>query len=403
MKAINLIATIFILLIAFSLLAQCPDFSAAGLYATDYRMIDEIPTEDETITDSRCYFPSNGSGIDPDAVPCPIIVFGHGFMTSVDNYFSYAEHYASWGYVCIVPTYSNPFLFSNHDYRARLLITSAHYIMALNSESGDIFQDKLDIEKLALVGHSMGGSISLLAGDMYVNDLGETFHLDDTLCCIIAFGSPQSSPETEPSNITTPYMFLSATEDNIAPWEEVREDLWIGSSAPGAFAVIDGGNHTFFTDSYGHYISDGTATITREEQLAIARKHSTAFLQMYIRADTSECVEDFIYGDSLLEASWIDSSEIRYYSLSIDEDETLLRQLDVDIFPNPFDSKVFIQTKDIDKADIEVFDISGKSIFKSSFKNCFEWKPKEKIPPGSYIIIVSGGNLRSKKVANYLY
>ena len=363
-----------------SISSQCPAYSEPGPYITSYRTISEIPTEDETITDSRVYYPSVNDTIPNDALPCPISVFAHGFMTGVDNYYTYAAHLASWGYVCIVPRYSNPFLFPNHNYRARLIITSARYIADLNFSAGDIFEGKLDVANWSLLGHSMGGSVSLLAGDRYVNYPDSIYHLADTLKAIVSMGSPQSDPETVPAHITTPYMILCGTEDGVAPWEDIREAFWVGSYAPGVFTVIDGANHSFFTDNtdYGWLSGDGTATITRDEQRAICRRHLTAFLERYARTDTSICNFLYTYGDSIVSASYMDSVETRYTPLGLNEDSpSRPMRTGIRAWPNPFNSSVTISVEQTflsvhDNAshtgmfglhiEIGIFDVNGRIV-----------------------------------------
>ena len=57
-------------------------------------------------------------------MPAPIVVFAHGWEMGIGRYYSYAEHLASWGYVVVMPTYSNPTLSPQHDRRARLVVVA---------------------------------------------------------------------------------------------------------------------------------------------------------------------------------------------------------------------------------------------------------------------------------------
>lgn len=403
---------LFILATIHLLLAQCPDLSAPGPFGTAYRTISSIPSEDETMTNSRCYFPAINDTVPLSAVPCPIISFGHGFMTSTDNYYSYAQHFASWGYVCIVPTISNPIFVPNHNYRARLMITAARYIMNLNFSPSDRFYNKLDCDNWAFVGHSMGGSISLLAGDRYVNYSDSLYHLRDTLRAIVAYGSPQSNPATVPSRITTPYMILSGTQDRIAPWNEVRSAFWVGSSAPGAFAVIAGANHTYFTDNYGHYLTDGTATITRDQQRAIARRHTTAFLNKFMRGDTTNCCFLYALGDSIRLATWMDTVEIRWTPVNVDDFRGSPRKIELLCFPNPFNAAVRISVVEAIHElplQIEIYDLNGRKLEGTKeLRNGeeFIWQPEPSFPSGVYLVRArlgklsdyNNGNITEKKI-----
>jgi|GEM_PF-1966456 len=368
MKLIILITCIAITL---PLIAQCPDYAQPGPFEITYRVIAEILTEDETIENSRCYYPVINDTIPTTAIPSPIAVFAHGLHTNVNNYFSYAEHLASWGYVCIVPTYSNPLFTPNHNYRARLIITCARHIMELNFVPGDIFEGKLAPDNWSFRGHSMGGSISLFAGDRYVNFPDSMYHLADTLKAIIALGSPQSNPATVPSRITTPYMLLCGTRDGIASWNGTRSAFWASGISPGVFAVIEGANHGNFTDGTNYtWLGDNSATISRDEQCEICRRHILAFLNRYAKGDTSECNFLYSFGDSIVHADYMDSVETRYFPLNVGESAPLPKTLEIRAYPNPFNSTVRISIEGtgaihelpLQPLLIEIFDLTGRRI-----------------------------------------
>lgn len=78
-------------LTAISLLifGQTPDFDTTGRYAVNYRTAN-IPGYYETMNNSRIYYPDSAGQVPGSCVPCPIIVFGHGFMMGIDRYYSYA-------------------------------------------------------------------------------------------------------------------------------------------------------------------------------------------------------------------------------------------------------------------------------------------------------------------------
>ena len=409
MNSSGITSAISLLLTAMFAAAQCPDYSEPGDFSADYVVIDEIPTEDETMDDSRVYYPAAGDTVSEEAAPCPIVVFGHGFMTSEDNYYSYAAHFATHGYVCIIPTFSNPFLFPNHNYRARLMITAGHYLVDLNETVVDIFHAKLDADCWAFAGHSMGGSISLLTADRYVNYPDSTYHLGDTLRAVIALGSPQSDPETVPEHITTPTMVLTGSEDGIAPWEDVRSAFWEGGSYAGVFAVIAGANHTYFTDVHGTYFTDGSATISREEQLAICRKHMTPFLNFHCRGDSSPCAIAYSYGDSIAESAEMDSAEIRGAPLEISERGEIPESISLLPHPNPFNSSVTLTLRGVGAGEarlgqvgIKIYDLSGRCVadlpapsaggyYKGAGGNSAEgptppvWNPSGDLPAGVYL------------------
>jgi dienelactone hydrolase len=287
--------------------ARVEDFSAPGVYSTAFVTAD-IPGQGETMNDSRIYYPVEGDTIPSSASPCPIVVFGHGWMMGIDRYYSFAEHFASWGYVTVLPTYSNPVFFPEHERRARCLVAAGRYVAALDDEYGHLFYGKLDPERWGFAGHSLGGSLSMLAGALFSES-----SLMDTLRVLVSLSGPDTSPSTEEENLILPKMILGGTKDLIVPWEDIKRDIWDNSPAPGTFAVFSGANHNQFMDwsTALEDLFDGTPEISRERQLMLTRRHMTAYMERYVKGDRSQWNYQFCYGDSVRFGEYIDYAEIR--------------------------------------------------------------------------------------------
>ncbi|MBN2543423.1 hypothetical protein JXI42_11215 [bacterium] len=443
----NMVAYIVLLLVSFRICAaQCPDYSEPGPYAHAYRTV-SIPGEGETMNNSRIYYPSSGGAIPSAATPCPLVIFAHGWQLGIDRYYSYAERLASRGYIVTLPAFSSPLIIPDHDRRARLLIYALHFVNALNYSSGDIFEGNLDVDNWSMVGHSMGGSLSMLVGDRYTNFPDSVFHIGDTLRAIVVLASPQSDPVANDANVTTPKMILAGTEDGIAPWEDVRAAFWADAPPPGVFAVIDGANHCQFNDYYGGCDEfDGSPDITRDEQQQIARRHITAFLNRYQMGDTTNCNFLYTYGDSLTEAAYFDSVEVRYVPVSVEEHRQLIPSaFSLKAYPNPFNSSVnivIVGAINLTPLQMEIFDINGRKVYENfpfsrinpgcfltpvtqsfadwgqqSFhllngdngsgdsrnrKGEFAWQPNQSLPSGIYLIKVNAVNYHSSEKVIYL-
>ena len=307
-------------------LAQTPDFSTPGPYGHDYR-VEDIPGATETMDDSRIYYPDSSGAIPGSAVPVPIIVFGHGWIMGIDRYYSYAEHLASWGYTCCLPTISNPLINPEHDKRARLMCDAARFVSALDTAPGDLFEGKLDRWNWGMAGHSMGGGLALLAAD--------TFRLVDTLRAVVSLASPQTDPPTSSADLDVPKMIMPGGNDNIAGWEGVRAAYWDEAPAPGTFSVIEGANHGYFMDYSYFWENGGQATISREEQQRVSRRHMTAYFERYLHGDESPWNFAYCYGDSILGHPSMESVEVRLEPTGVEQGVTRgLRGLRC--FPNPF-------------------------------------------------------------------
>ncbi len=382
MRKFIFVVLIVLFLFIKPIFSQYPDYDTTGPFPTVSYRTENIPGLYETMNNSRIYYPSSGGQVNPSAVPCPIIIFGHGFQMGIDRYYSYAQHLASWGYVVVLPTISNPFPTPEHYTRAHSMMDAARWTASRDTVSTDIFYNKLARFKWGFTGHSMGGGLALLAAD--------TFKLVDTLRAVVSLASPQTTPATHSEHLITPKMIIAGSVDNIAPWNDVRTAYWQNAPAPGTFAVIHGANHGYFMDYSYSWENGGTATITRAEQQRIARRHMTAFFQRYLRNDTTSWNYHYCFGDSIKGHPTMDTVEVRYEGVGVKEQKKIDdREYDISVYPNPFTKSLRIIGKD---RGAEIFDITGKKIAEIVIPGI--WKPDRSLNTGVYFIKTPGNKMR---------
>ncbi len=382
-------------------LAQTPDFSAPGSLGWDYR-IEDIPGTTEVMEDSRIYFPDSAGEFPQSAVPAPIVVFGHGWLMGIDRYYSFAEHLASWGYVTVLPTFSNPITDPEHDKRARLMADAARFTSALDTLPGDRFFSRLDRWNWGFAGHSMGGSISLLAAD--------TLGLYDTLRAVVALASPQTSPPTQPEHLLVPKLLLPGSVDNIAPWQDVRSAFWADAPPPGTFAVIKGANHGYYMDYSYFWENGGTATITRDTQQMIARRHLTAYFERYLRGDSSAWNFAYTYGDSILHHPTMETVEVRLLP-GLADGPLLTLAGDLSTASNPARGRVLIRygLHESGAFSLSVYDSRGRRVRALADRRepagvrVLAWDGRDdtgsELPAGTYFIrFASSGRAATRRV-----
>ncbi|MCX7785922.1 MAG: T9SS type A sorting domain-containing protein [candidate division WOR-3 bacterium] len=353
--------------------AQSPIFDSLGRYSVSFR-VEHIPGQYEIMSNSRIYYPDSNNQIPQSAVPCPIVIFGHGYQMGIDRYYSYAQHLASWGYIVVLPTISNPFPTPEHYTRAHSMVDAARWTANRNFVIGDIFYNKLDPFNWGFVGHSMGGGIALLAAD--------TFKLVDTLRAVVSFASPQTTPSTHSEHLLIPKMILAGSVDNIAPWQQVRQAYWQNAPAPGVFAVIYGANHGYFMDYSYFWENGGTALISRALQQKVSRRYMTAYFERYLHNDLSNWNYLFCYGDSLVNTSIFDTVEIRYSQADIGENNLNFRpDYKCYIFPNPVREYCYINCGN---TQVKIFNAFGQLIKEK--KSPFIWYTEKNLKNGVYFL-----------------
>ena len=88
----------------------------------------------------------------------PVVILSHGFLLNSGLYASYGEHLASWGYVAVLVDYpKNLFNLPSHRDLKNYVINIIDWI----ETSPRPLQGRADSDRIALVGHSLGGKVSI--------------------------------------------------------------------------------------------------------------------------------------------------------------------------------------------------------------------------------------------------
>lgn len=99
-----------------------------------------------------------------DSGPFPLLVTSHGWSSSSGNQIGWAEHFASWGFVVVVPDFPSP-MSPDHEKNAGIVKDLLAYYRDPNSASPA--QGKVDVDEFGLEGHSAGGlSTTLVSAEI---------------------------------------------------------------------------------------------------------------------------------------------------------------------------------------------------------------------------------------------
>ena len=134
----------------------------------------------------KTYYPSTEG-------PFPVVVFHHGFQLSGENYASYGEHLASWGFVVVMPTIESS-LWSPYTH-AQLGSFSSEILDYLSTNT--LLSQRGDLEEIALVGHSLGGKIALYHAS-FDERIDAVFGIDP----VDSAGGPFTSPGPDYPSVT---------------------------------------------------------------------------------------------------------------------------------------------------------------------------------------------------------
>lgn len=158
------------------------------------------------------------------------------------------------------------------DVRAGALMAAVRVLRGENARRGSPLFGRIDVAKMAIMGHSMGGGGVLLAASEH----------SDQLQAAIPFAPWE--PDANLDGISIPTLIIAGSADHIA---EVSEHAWrhfnsIPATTTKAYIEFDGADH---------YLAD----TNRGSDLATVGRYMIAWLKLYVDGD--ERYRPFIYGE----------------------------------------------------------------------------------------------------------
>ena len=127
--------------------------------------------------------------------------------------------------------------------RANALIAAVDFIKSENQNSSAPVADKIDIEKIAIMGHSMGGGASLLAATQIEDDIKAVIPLA-LYCC-----EPGQSFSGDYGNLKVPAMIIASAEDEVAPPSDHAKLLYDSIGGRKTYIEFASGDHMFVSNS----------------------------------------------------------------------------------------------------------------------------------------------------------
>lgn len=213
--------------------------------------------------------------------PVGAVAVAPGFTESQRHVNWWGPRLASHGYAVMVLDTNEPR--DSTTLRGEALIAAVRLLKAENARADSPLSGLIDVNKLAIMGHSMGGGGTLLAANSHSNEIQAA----------IPFTPWQ--PEGIFDGITVPTLVIAGATDSIAP---VAAHAWphyqsIPKSTTRVYLEVANGDH---------FIANSGAADN-----AMLGRYVIAWLKLYLDGD--ERYRDFIYG----EAQKADSNRLSRY------------------------------------------------------------------------------------------
>ncbi|CAD7704173.1 unnamed protein product, partial [Ostreobium quekettii] len=187
--------------------------------------------------------------------PFPVLAFSPGFEVSPNQHFRTFHHLASHG-IIVISQYSTEGIVTDFSRETSLawmddIVYSLKHMVQLGSESGSWAEGGVDVERLAVGGHSMGGGLSMLATVMAKEeyDLGVKVSMHVAPACRFRGRECEFATEGASRLQGVDVLFIGGDMDNV---EKLSYAQFFQSQLPqgteSELVVLEGATHCLWED-----------------------------------------------------------------------------------------------------------------------------------------------------------
>jgi len=267
------------------------------------RELAAVTITDQTWADSsrqreipvRIYEPVNASG------PLPLVLFSHGLGNSRRGYEYFGRYLAAQGYLVVhvqhhgtddelgfIGLYRASKKSENWENRPVDVEFVIDRLQAMNADNQSRFYRKVDIDRIALAGHSLGGFTALGLAGLRMHPVGQPGpdFQDKRVRAVIALSPPKlfgADDEATFASLTVPALYMTGTRDRSWLWDTSVADRRVpferSRGAHPYLVVLQKGTHSTFSDD------ERCPGALHGEHLKTIQNVSLAFLDGYLRDD----------------------------------------------------------------------------------------------------------------------
>lgn len=235
----------------------------------------------------------------------PVIVFNVGWNAIRNTYESYCIQLAQWGYVCVVRYYPSLGMLGigNDLFDAHVAhcLRTIDWVAEQNADPASPIFGMADPANVGLVGHSLGGSVALVAAPQHPNVR--------TVVSLDALWDHEDASRTfNFAAFSGPILYLAASESSLcsqAP--NATQDLWAMTQRPKQRVTILGADHMDFMEDNPAAVDStdagntfcATGYLEASEVRATAHRYLIPWLNYHLRGQLD--FADWFAGDQALE------------------------------------------------------------------------------------------------------
>ena len=354
---------------------------------------------------TEVYYPATiaGNNTSVAAGQFPVVVFGHGFAMTYDNYDNIYNGLAASGYIVLLPrTEGSIFPNPNHaDFGAdiKLLATQGLLFNSISTPTAlTTFNGKV-IQKVAIGGHSMGGGCSFIAAQN-----------NTSVTCLFNLAAATSntagiSSVAGASLVTIPTLVISGEKDNVADSTVQNNHFNPTASSTKFHSIIKDVTHCDFGNGTSATCNFGQASCSTPSCNVVLFNRYMSYIEPFL---ANQLKSDCNAGNTfmtLIQNPSIDrigSKVIGSIACISTALQTQIPLQNFSIFPNPTQDKLSISysTDTPNLVVFELYDLYGRLILSSSENSLTASFIKKELnithlDNGSYILYISQNNFKT--------
>jgi pimeloyl-ACP methyl ester carboxylesterase len=242
---------------------------------------------------TEIYYPAVDGQVDPSRGTYATLVFARGSFSSATFYPGNGTHLASWGYITALPNFPTQFPTEDIEGRASDVQYILSYMEAENANPVSIFYQRIDVNRLGVAGHSLGGLTTLMVAAR-----------DARVKAAVAL-DPVNPPiggswdyQKEAPDISAPTALIGAPPQMCNSFANYNDLYPVVGSDHKAKWVVTNGSHCDFvhTDNTTqrdacYVVCGGTYSV---ERVQLVEQYTTAWFNYYLQGQTE--FYSYLYG-----------------------------------------------------------------------------------------------------------